>query len=226
MASSTSSHSSVPLPPVMPPIVRRAATSIALAALALPLIVACNRDAANGANAAGGDIGGTVIVAQPEPDLLLPQLTISVQGKMVTDQLFDHLAELRTDMITVGDKGFDPRLARRWTWSADSLSIAFELDPKARWHDGKPVRAEDIAFSFALYKDPAVGSPHAENFTNVDSVTVRDSLTAVAWFHRRSPEQFFELVHNLQPVPQHLLASVPRPQLATAPFARNPVGTG
>jgi ABC-type transport system substrate-binding protein len=64
-------------------------------------------------------------------------------------------------MLTVGDKGFEPRLARRWTWSADSLSVAFELDPRARWHDGRPGRAEDVAFPFDLYRDPAVGSPHA-----------------------------------------------------------------
>ena len=207
------------------PFVRRAlVASASLASLAVLTLAACNKGESTPGQDAGGDVGGTVIIAQPEPDLLIPQLTISVQGKMVTDQLFDHLAELEPAMVTVGDKGFEPRLARKWTWSPDSLSIAFELDPRARWHDGRPVRAQDVAFAFALYTDSTVGSPHGENFTNVDSVTVRDSLTAVAWFKRRSPEQFFELVHNLQPVPQHLLGSVPRAQLATAPFARNPVG--
>ena len=210
------------------PRLRRAA--VVVTTLATLVVAACkDRGAAPGDNAgddAGGDVGGTVVIAQPEPDVLLPHLTISVQGKMITDQLFDHLAALKPDLVTVGDQGFEPRLARRWTWSADSLSIAFELDPRARWHDGHPLRANDVAFSFALYKDPTVASPHAENFTNVDSVTVRDSLTAVAWFHRRGPEQFFELVHNLQPVPEHLLANVPRAQLATAPFGRNPVGSG
>ena len=29
----------------------------------------------------------------------------------------------------------------KWTWAPDSLSIAFSLDPRARWHDGKPVTA-------------------------------------------------------------------------------------
>lgn len=209
--------------PVFP---RRAV--IATATLASLALVACGDDKASGTadGAAGGEAGGTVVIAQPEPDLLLPMLSISVQGKMVGDQIFDHLAELKPEMMTVGDKGFEPRLAREWTWSADSLSIAFSLDPRARWHDGRPVRARDVAFSFSLYKDPVVGSPHAESVANVDSVTVRDSLTAVAWFARRTPEQFFDLAHNLNVVPEHLLGSVPRAQLATAPFARNPVGSG
>jgi peptide/nickel transport system substrate-binding protein len=205
------------------PFLRRA--TIAAASLASLSLAACGDKGNETSDDAGDAVGGTVVISQPEPDILLPQLVAGVQGKMVTDQLFEPLAALRPDMVTVGDKGFEPRLAKRWTWSADSLSVAFELDPRARWHDGRPLRAEDVTFSFDLYRDPAVGSPHAENFTNVDSMTVRDSVTVVAWFHQRMPEQFYALVHNLQPVPKHLLASVPRAQLATAPFGRSPVGS-
>jgi peptide/nickel transport system substrate-binding protein len=210
------------------PIHRRALA--ATATLAVLATLACNggeREPGDSTSVAGGgDVGGTVVIVQPEPDVLLPSLTIGVQGKMVTDQLFDHLAVLRPDLVTVGDRGFEPRLARRWTWSADSLSIAFELDPRARWHDGRPVRARDVAFAFALATDPTVGSPLAESLTNIDSVTVRDSMVAVAWFEKRTPEQFFEFAHNVQPLPEHLLGTIPRAELRAAPFARNPVGSG
>ena len=47
-------------------------------------------------------------------------------------------------MSTVGDKGFT-RLAKSWT-RPDSLSIAFSLDPRAKWHDGKPVTAADVKY--------------------------------------------------------------------------------
>jgi peptide/nickel transport system substrate-binding protein len=211
------------------PLLRRhAVLATSLLALAATLTACGKKDAEPGTGeaAAGGDIGGTLVMAAPEPDILLPPLVAGVEGKKMTDLLFDHLAELKPELVTVGDAGFEPRLARRWSWSADSLSIAFEIDPRARWHDGKPVRAQDVAFTFALYMDKAVASPHASNFANVDSVTVRDSLTAVAWYERRSPEQFFELVHNLHVLPEHLLAGVPRAQLATAPYARAPIGTG
>ncbi len=157
---------------------------------------------------------------------LLPPLVDDSQGKQVTDQIFDHLAEIGTEINTVGDDGFMPRLARSWAWASDSLSIAFYLDPAARWHDGVPVRAEDVRFSHQLYTDPAVASPIAGVIANIDSISVRDSLTAVVWFARRTPEQFFEVAYQIHILPRHLLENVPRTELATSEFARNPVGSG
>jgi len=177
--------------------------------------------------AAAGDVGGTVVIAvAAEPDLLLPPLMMTMEAKKASDLLFDHLAEIGPELNTVGDAGFEPRLAEQWVWAPDSLSIAFHLDPKARWHDGAPVRARDVAFTYALYSDPAVGSPHGANVSDIDSVTTPDSLTAVVWFGHRFPEQFFQAVYQMFIVPEHLLGAVPRGSLRTSAFARNPVGTG
>jgi len=55
---------------------------------------------------------------------------------------------------------------------------------------------------------------------------VRDSLTAVAWFHRRTPEQFFDVAYQLYVLPEHLLKNVPRDKLGTSDAAKNPVGSG
>ena len=97
-----------------------------------------------------------------EPGTLLPPLVgLSISDRQVTDLLYDRLAEIGDDLNTVGDKGFKPQLAERWEWAPDSLSIVFHLDPRARWHDGVPVRASDVRYSFALIKDPALGSPAA-----------------------------------------------------------------
>jgi peptide/nickel transport system substrate-binding protein len=176
---------------------------------------------------ASGDIGGTVVIAtSAEADLLLPPLVELIDGKKAVDLLFDQLAGIGPDLNTIGDRGFVPQLAERWTWAADSLSIAFHLNPKARWHDGVPVRANDVRFTYALYTDPAVGSPHAPSVADIDSVTARDSLTAVVWFKRRFPEQFFQAVYQMSIVPEHLLASEPRASLRTSRFARQPVGSG
>lgn len=171
--------------------------------------------------------GGTLVIASAaDAGTLLPPLVDDVSGKQVSDQIFDGLAAIGTDINTVGDQGFTPRLAQRWDWAPDSLSIVFHLDPKARWHDGVPVRASDVRFSHQIYTDPVVASPHATVMSNIDSITVRDSLTAVVWFERRSPEQFFEATDQLQIIPEHLLKDVPRNALGTSTFARNPVGSG
>ncbi|WP_315918534.1 extracellular solute-binding protein [Mesorhizobium sp. SP-1A] len=44
-------------------------------------------------------------------------------------------------------------LAESVTISADRNSYDFALRPQARWHDGTPITAEDVAFSLMLYKD-------------------------------------------------------------------------
>ena len=208
----------------LPRPVRRPAAAVALLVLA-----ACGGDGARDATkgSARGDVGGTVVIATPaDADILLPPLVAGIQGKQVTDFLFDRLAEIGSDLNTVGDRGFEPRLARRWEWSPDSLSIAFHLDPRARWHDGNPVRAADVRFTHAVFTDPAVGAPSAPVLANIDSVTVRDSLTAVFWFKRRSAEQFFDATYQMQILPAHLLRDVKPADLKTADFGRAPIGSG
>ncbi|MGI8619573.1 MAG: peptide ABC transporter substrate-binding protein [Gemmatimonadaceae bacterium] len=171
--------------------------------------------------------GGTVVIAvAADVDALIPPLVSGIQGRQVTDLIFDRLADIGDSLNTTGDHGFRPRLAERWTWSADSLRITFSLNPLARWHDGRPVTARDVKFTHQLFQDPEVAAPLAALLANVDSVSALDSLTAVFWFRARSPRQFFDAVYNLLIVPEHLLGSAQRSQLRATPFARAPVGSG
>jgi peptide/nickel transport system substrate-binding protein len=187
------------------------------------------RAAPRGPNTGAGStgVGGTVVIATgADAETLFPPLAQGLTARQVVDLVFEPLAELGADLNTVGDAGFRPRLARAWRWAPDSLSIAFALDPRARWHDGAPVTAEDVRFTFAVYRDSAVASPAAADVAGVDSVTAPDAHTAVFWFARRSSEQFYTAAARLRIVPAHLLAGVPRADFAAAPFARHPVGSG
>jgi len=193
------------------------------------LVLAGCRDVQKQPAAAAGpnDIGGTMVIAQPaEPATLLPPLAWMSIERQITDLLYDRLAEIGDDLNTIGDRGFKKQLADRWEWAADSLSIVFHLDPRARWHDGVPVRASDVRYSFALMKDPALGAPGLPLITNIDSVAVRDSLTAVAYFKRHTPEQFYDLVYQVLIVPEHLLSNTPHAQMKTAEVARRGIGSG
>ena len=168
-----------------------------------------------------------MVIALPgEPGTLLPALQSLLTEKQITDLLFDRLAEIGDDMNTIGDKGFRKQLAERWEWAPDSLSIVFHIDPRARWHDGRPVRASDVRYSVALMKNPAFGSPGISLVTNVDSVAVRDSLTAVAYFKQHTPEQFYDLVYQISIVPEHILGNTPAAQLKTAEVGRRGIGSG
>ena len=172
-------------------------------------------------------IGGTLVVATSgDADNLFPPLTMTSQGRQVVDQVFDYLADIGPALNTIGDGGFTPRLADSWSWGPDSTWIAFHVNPRARWHDGQPVRASDIRFTFRLLTDSALGSPIAATLGGIDSVSVRDSLTAVVWYRKHTPEEFFDFVYNVAVLPEHLLQGIPARSLASSQFARHPIGSG
>ncbi len=161
-----------------------------------------------------------------EPASLYPPSVTDAGGRILQDQIFDRLAEISGDLNTVGDKGFSPRLAKSWTWAPDSLSIAFSIDPRARWHDGKPVTARDVRFSLNSFKDPKFASPVAPVITNLDSVHVQDSLTAVVWFKKHTPEEFYDIAYQIVIIPEHVYGGIPADQMRTSPVARVPIGSG
>jgi peptide/nickel transport system substrate-binding protein len=171
--------------------------------------------------------GGTLIIAIPgDPIDLFPAFAGDQSGAAVRDLLFDRLALIGPDLGTFGDKGFTPQLAKSWTWSPDSMSIAFSIDPKARWHDGKSVTAADVKYSFRAFTDPKAASPVAPLLTNIDSVSVRDASTAVFFFKKRMPEQFYDVAYQLYIVPEHVYGKVPFDSLRTSDVTRTPVGSG
>jgi peptide/nickel transport system substrate-binding protein len=188
--------------------------------LILCLFTACDRS-----NSASGAAGGTVIIATPaDADALVPPIVRTSAGRLASELLFDRLAEMGPERNTVGDAGFAPRLARSWSWSADSLSIAFELDPRARWHDGQPVVAADVIASLRAIRDSINGSGLRSDVTELDSISATSTRVATFHFRRRGSEQFYS-ASLIVPLPAHLLPPAGTP-LAQSDFARAPVGSG
>jgi peptide/nickel transport system substrate-binding protein len=174
-----------------------------------------------------GDVGGTLVVVMPaEPGTLFPPQVTGTQGSAVISAIFGKLADIGPALETYGDAGFQPRLARSWQWAADSLSIAFTLDSAAHWHDGAPLRATDVTYTFRVYTNDSVGADAKSLLSNIDSVTAPDARTAVFWFKRRTPQQFYDATYPMYILPSHLLDTIPMEQVGRAAFARNPVGTG
>lgn len=194
-----------------------------LAPLALVLAVACT--SRSGGSCRGEYCGTVVFAALGEPASLLPPVTDHFLDRDIFDQVFLKLADVGPGLNTVGDSGFEPQLADRWTWR-DSLTLAFHLDPRARWQDGRPVTAGDVAFTFAAYDDSALNAPERINLARIASVIAPDSATAVFRFRQRYPEMFFDAVYYLRILPAHLLRDLPRAQWRNAAFGRSPIGDG
>ncbi|MBI4544144.1 MAG: hypothetical protein HY703_02985 [Gemmatimonadetes bacterium] len=117
-----------------------------------------------------------------------------------------------------------PWLAQSWKLLGDS-GVDFRLRRDVHWHDGRPVTAEDVKFTFDLAKDPAtaslIGSAYLTSVARaevVDSYTVRFTFVAP---HAQALEDFW-----WAPVPRHVLEGVPPGELRNAEFNRRPVGSG
>jgi peptide/nickel transport system substrate-binding protein len=192
-----------------------------LAVVALLAVSAC-RDRPGNARA---ETGGTlVIVTTADPGSLFPPLIITSEAKQIGEQIYDYLADVGPELDIRDEKKFRPGLADRWTWMNDSLMLSFHINPAAKWHDGRDVTARDIAFTFALNKNPAMASRIESDIANIDSVTVTDSLTAVFWFHQRSPTQFLDAAAQMLILPAHQLENLRVQALRENPPP--PIGTG
>jgi len=170
---------------------------------------------------------GTVVIAMGrEPTTPIPTLTgSSTASRDVSSLLFLPLARMGPENITVGDKGFVPELARSWK-RRDSLTLEFEMDPRARWHDGAPVTARDAALALDLARDSTISAGTALLLRRVAGVTATDDRHLVVRFSEAYDEQLYDAVYHVSPLPAHLLDTIPRGALARSAYATAPVGSG
>ena len=194
--------------------------SVLVAAIAL--VSACSDTSMQ--NAARG---GTVIIATTsDADNLFPPLVGQTTARQVTELVYDYLTEVSPSLDTYDDKTFATRLAKSWDWSPDSLSLAVHLHPDARWHDGITVTSDDVVYTYSIYTNTALGSSMASQLSSIDSVTATDSLTAVFWFNKRYPLQFYDATSQMQILPKHIFGAIPTDSLREAVSSIKPVGTG
>jgi peptide/nickel transport system substrate-binding protein len=170
-----------------------------------------------------------VIVTGGEPSMPIPTLMEGPQNQVanfeVADHLFLRLANLGPGLVTAGDRGFVPMLARSWS-RRDSVTLVFELDPRARWQDGTPVTSRDVVFAFARARDPAIAPKLATLTQHIAGVEAEGDRRVVIRFTHRYAEQLYDATFHVAPLPAHLLAHLPADQVARSPYAEHPVGDG
>jgi peptide/nickel transport system substrate-binding protein len=175
--------------------------------------------------------GGTSIVIVTGGEATLPVPTLmegaesSVGNLDVADQLFLRLAELGPKLVTVGEREFVPALASSWN-RRDSVTLTFDIDRRARWHDGTPVTSRDVVFTITRAKNPAISPKLAELLRQITSVAAEGPHRVVFSFARPYAEQMYDATFHVAPIPAHLLDSIPPEELTRSAFVTHPVGSG
>lgn len=137
-----------------------------------------------------------------------------------------------------------PELAQSWDVSDDGRVYTFHLNPKAMWHDGKPVTAADVEYTFTMVANPDIPASSYSSFASiagfaevnagkaekvsgikvVDDHTVQFTLTGpdVTFLSKVAKSDF----RTSGIMPSHLLSSVPTADFAKNAFWDKPVGSG
>jgi len=130
-------------------------------------------------------------------------------GMIQTSYLFDTL--LWTD--STGKP--IPWLATKWERSADGLEWRFSLRRGVKWHDGEPLTADDIAFTFQyMTEGPGRKAPvlHARGLSQiVENVKIEAPDQVI--FRLRRPFAPFEesIAEKLFIIPKHIWSDVDDP---------------
>ena len=136
---------------------------------------------------AGRPQGGKLVRLYRDPPTMDPHLTTdNISGGLV-NEIFGGLVTLGLDLKVV------PDLAERWDVSDDGRVYTFHLRKDAKFHDGKPVTAEDVRWSLERVADPNTLSPVAEQYLS-DIVGVSAKLAGQA-----------SSISGLQVVDQHTI---------------------
>lgn len=134
-------------------------------------------------------------------------------GKLV----FNGLARYNTSGELV------PDVAKSWQVSDDGKTYTVTLRDDVRWHDGKPLSAEDVVFTIKTIQNPQTRSVLFSSWQGVDVAAngEKEVVFSLPAAFAPFPNALTQLI-----LPKHLLDTLPAEKLRTASFNASPVGTG
>ncbi len=138
-------------------------------------------------------------------------------ARFLVDALFDRL--MPPDPT---DGHLTPGIVRSWAMDERGQAITLTVRTDARWHDGAPVTAEDVAFTIRAAIDPALNSPYFIRLTHIQTAEAISPSTVVVRLKEPSCSDLTGL-GDLPVVPAHQLQTGTR---AWDAFGRASLGSG
>ncbi|WP_099022453.1 ABC transporter substrate-binding protein [Mycolicibacterium palauense] len=159
-----------------------------------------------------GSADNLVAAISGEPDQLDPQKTTAYFSFEVLENVFDTLVEPDENLE------MRPALAKSWEVSPDQLTWTFHLRDGVTWHDGRPLTADDVVYSYRRIMDEKLAN--VDKFAAVTDVSAPDPATVVIRVDHPTPN----LLTNLGGFKG--MAIVQRENVESGQIATHPIGTG
>ncbi|MFO8009287.1 MAG: ABC transporter substrate-binding protein [Dehalococcoidia bacterium] len=122
-------------------------------------------------------------------------------------------------LIWKDESGFIPALAEQWTYNEKDNAYTFILQQNAKWHDGEPVTAEDVAFTVDYVKS------HPDPFvtlvgpSGVSRAEVIDQQTVKLYLESEYAPFLYEIAGTMAILPGHIWENVEDPLTFDGPEA-------
>ena len=118
--------------------------------------------------------GGTLIAARAaDMKGLDPHKQTAFSSFRMLELMYDTLFTFDKDLKVV------PNLAEGWKFSDDGVSLTVTLRKNVKFHDGAPMTAADVKFSFERILDEKTAAAARSTFSSIDSMTTPDDNTIV-----------------------------------------------
>ena len=176
------------------------------------------------AKAGGG--GPLKLLFWQGPTLLNPHFAIGTKDQEACRIFYEPLAAWDDDGHLVPVLAAAIPSAQNGAVAADGRSVVWTLKPGVTWHDGQPVTADDLVFTWRYAMDPATAATTIGSYRDV-TVERLDDLTVRLRFPRPTPfwaDAFVGLPGCV--LPRHLFADYAGAKSRDAPANLHPVGTG
>lgn len=113
-------------------------------------------------------------------------------------EIYDTLMFSPSDEIDA----YYPLIAERVRYSDDYQWIEIDINPKAKFHDGKPITAHDVAFTFDKFVKEGVPQ-YKVYYQDIKSVTAKNDRTVRVDMVKPNREKMFRFAQNTQVLPKH-----------------------
>ncbi|MGC4104841.1 MAG: ABC transporter substrate-binding protein [Thermomicrobiales bacterium] len=150
--------------------------------------------------------GGDIIQAfSSDITMVNPMLAQDVASGYITGHLYESLIGLDPATGT-----FIPGLADAWELGSDGVRYRFHLNPNAAWHDGTPLTADDVVFSFDIMRDPKGLAPSQGTLDRALASIARIDDHTVELVARDRMATFLNDSAGLVPImPKHVWGDIP-----------------
>ncbi|HYP58957.1 MAG TPA: ABC transporter substrate-binding protein [Thermomicrobiales bacterium] len=136
-----------------------AVSTLSMAAVAVPGVASvASAQEATPAPVAGGTLR---MGMQADPTQFDPQSLSATAIWRAIENMYDNLTRIKPDLT------IEPSLAESWDISEDGTVYTFHIRQGVTFHDGSPLTADDVAFTYTRLLDPATASQSTASLISI-----------------------------------------------------------